>query len=285
MFTWEGLPSTIPQDYLERTLIGNGQALCYYDENIGLDVLRAEAIGFNRHDLPTHARTYTPTTNQEINSQITRNIKRLADSEYINTTFDKNKDGVLIYNMAHGQSCWDIINHFTNRLVIAQNAFDTNLLYMNMPFIFQVPDEDTRLSIERKFAQMSQGKPFIIEDKELMSAVDKDIGFSTTIPFYGKEIMDVQNEIMMKFKQTVGIDTAGVDKAERTNTLEIESNTQHTKTVLQVMLEQRQMACEAINSFFGVNISVHVTGVDDNAVRKGDELGSDNDRTEEPFEE
>jgi hypothetical protein len=60
----------------------------------------------------------------------------------------------------------------------------------------------------------------------------------------------------------VGFNTAGVDKAERVNTLEIKSNDQHTQSVLQIMLQQREMACEAINAFFGTSISVELFGAD-----------------------
>ena len=87
-----------------------------------------------------------------------------------------------------------------------------------------------------------------------------DLGVPTDITFIGKDLMDVQNEIMMKFKQTVGFDTSGVEKAERVLQAEIDSNTQHTKSVLQIMLEQREKACEAINAFFGTNISVALVG-------------------------
>jgi Phage Connector (GP10) len=260
MFEWKGLPTTVPADYLERNLVRYGYCLYYEDEIIGQDVLRCEVMGFNRHDLPTQARTYSPNTAGE-NAQIFRNIKRLADSQTAIEDFDRTKDGVLIMNMASGnlntgQHMGLIVEHFAQRLALAQQAFDTNLMWANVPYIFQTSSDDTRLSIEKMFAEIFTGVPFIISDKALYADNKDRAGLPTDIQFIGKELMDVQNEIMMKFKQTVGFDTAGVDKAERTNTLEITSNNQHTKSVLQIMLQQRQIAAEAINAFFGVNVSV-----------------------------
>ena len=87
----------------------------------------------------------------------------------------------------------------------------------------------------------------------------------------------------MKFKQTVGFDTAGVEKAERVLQAEIDSNTQHTKSVLQIMLEQREKACEAINAFFGTNMTVALVGqkeLEEQAEEAEEELeGCDDDGT------
>jgi hypothetical protein len=266
MFKWNGLPTTVPQDYLERNLVRYGYVMVYEDENIGLDVLRCEVTGYNRHDLPVQARSYTPNTVGE-KTQVFRNIKRLADSQNILETFDREKDAVLIMNMAsgnlnRGQHMGQIVEYFAHRLALAQQAFDTNLIWANLPYIFQTNSDETRLSIEKMFSDIFTGKPFIITDKSLFNDNKDRTGLPTDIKFIGKELMDVQNEIMMKFREMVGFNTAGVDKAERVNTLEIKSNDQHTQSVLQIMLQQREMACEAINAFFGTSISVELFGAD-----------------------
>jgi hypothetical protein len=260
MFEWTGLPTTVPADYIEDNLMRHGYVLYYEDENIGQDILRAEVVGYNRHGLPVQARTFTPNTIGE-KTTITRNLRRLSDGENVKEIFNPSTDGVLIMNMwdsrvSKGQHMGMIVNHFAQRLALAQQAFDTNLMWANVPYIFQTSTDETRLSIEKMFSEIFTGQPFIITDKSLFTDNKDRAGLPTDIPFIGQELMDVQNEIMMKFRETVGFDTAGVDKAERVNTLEVQSNNQHTSTVLRVMLQQRQIACESINAFFGTNISV-----------------------------
>lgn len=259
MFKWEGLPQTVPQDYLERNLVRHGYVMYYEDEEIGQDVLRAEVVGFNRHELPTSARTFTPNTIGE-KTNITRIVKRLADSKDAVAQFDRLKDCVLIANMEYGQNTRVIVEHYAQRLALAQQAFDTNLMWANVPYIFQTSSDDTRLSIEKMFSEIFTGQPFVITDKALFQDNTDRAGVPSGITFIGKELIDVHNEIMMKFRETVGFNTAGVDKAERVNTLEIKSNNQHTQTVVQVMLQQRQMACEAINAFFGTSLTVELEG-------------------------
>lgn len=256
MFKWENLPTSIPEDYLERTLIRYGYALFYYDDVYGEDILRCSVVGYNRHNQPTTARTYTPNTENET-FQITRRLKRLSDGASAIEKFDKTKDGVLIQNMEYGQNMQYIVDFYAKRLALSQNAFDNSLTWANIPYIFLTEDADMKLSIERMFEAAQEGKPFTIVDKNLFVANKERAGVPTSVPFLGKELMDTHNEIMMKFREAVGFNTAGVDKAERVNTLEIKSNDEHTYSVLQIMLKQRKMACDSINAFFpDLNISV-----------------------------
>lgn len=284
MFEWKNLPTTIQQDYLERSLIRHGNVLFYEHPDFGLDVLQAEIIGHNRHNLPTHARATVMTTNNEISQPIERVIKRLADSSRAVEEFNPRTDGVLIRNREDGASMRDIVDHYAYRLALAQQAFDTSLLWANVPYIFQVSSDEVKLSIEKLFYDIFTGKPFVIVDKYLL-ADNKDRAGVPGVPYIGKELMDTLNEIMMKFRQAVGIETAGVDKAERVGKFEVDSNAQHTKTVLQIMLEQREIACENINAFFGLNVSVSVVGkeyLDElEEWEEGEEDGSGDRGTEE----
>lgn len=279
MFKWDGLPQTVPNDYIERNLVRHGYVLFYEEDSIGLDVLRATVLGWNRHDLPVLARTWTTTTNSEVAPQVERTIKYLTDSVDSIDQFDPKKDGVLIMNMAFGENCTTIVDHFAQRLALAQQAFDTNLLWANVPYIFQTSSDETKLSIEKLFADIFKGKPFTIVDKELFVDNKDRTGVPTGINFIAKDLMDVQNEIMMRFKQSVGFDTSGVEKAERVLQAEIDSNTQHTKSVVQIMLEQREKACEAINAFFGTNITVTLVGQQEleeeqQELKEGDDNGT-----------
>jgi hypothetical protein len=260
MFEWKGLPTSVPRDYLEDNLVRYGYVLFYEHEIHGHDVLRAEVQGWNRHGLPTQARTFTPNTIQD-SFTVERNLKRLSDGQTAIDSFNPATDGVLIMNMwdsraTHGRNMGLIVDHFAHRLAMAQQAIDTNLLWANVPYIFQTASQDTELSIKKMFSDIFSGNPFIITDKSLFNDNKDRAGLPTDIPYIADKLTDTHNEIMMKFRQTVGFDTAGVDKAERTNTLEISSNDQHTKTVLQIMLQQRKIAVESINAFFGTTIEV-----------------------------
>ena len=289
MFTWEGLPENIPLDYLERNLVRNGFVMYYEHETIGPDILRCTATGYNRHQFPTIAQAVTSSDDLQDYSQ-RRAIKRLSDGKAAVSNFDKTKDCVLIQNMDYGQNLDDIVNHFATRLALAQQSFDTNLLWTNLPYIFMSDSEDMRLSIEKMFASIFNGEPFIISDKMLFASNKDRAGLPTDIKFIGKELMDILNEIMMKFRERVGFDTAGVDKAERLVTAEVKSNNQHTRTCLEIMLRQREIAAAELNAFYGLSVTVKPTGEDEQAEdmtdtldeEGGNEDGANDNRTPPP---
>lgn len=282
MFTWSGLPDSVPSDYLERTLVRYGYLMYYYDDNIGEDILRASPFGYNRHDLPTQATAQLIDSLGNKHAYIERNIKRLSDG--IGVEFNKEKDCILITNTFYGDSCADIVNHYVNRLILAQEAFDTSLYWSKIPYIFLTDSDDKRLSIEKMFSDVDDGKPFVISDKNLFVDNKDQGGVPTNIPFISKDLIDVINEIYMQFRQAVGIETAGVDKAERVNTLEVKSNNQFTQTILEKMYSQRKKAADEINTFFGGNVEVTLTGqpTDDGLFKIGDDNdGNDDDGAEE----
>lgn len=279
MFKWEGFPNTIPLDYLERNLIRHGQVLFYESEHFGYDILRSEAVGMNRHNYPTTARAVMEgTTDIEILGHVERKIKRLSDSENAVEEFNPSTDGVLIYNMDYGRSSREIVEHYANQLAMVEIAFDTNLMWQNMPYLFYAEDNSKKLSIMKLFSDIMKGSPAVMVDKELFmynKGGEMQPGTTIDIPLKAKDLLDVRNELMMKFRETVGIDTAGVDKAERVGSFEVEANEQHTKTVLEIMLQQRQIACENINAFYGLNISVDV--VETPSYKGGEEDGTGDD--------
>lgn len=262
MFTWEGLPENIPLDYLERNLVRSGFVMFYEDEQIGPDILRCSPRGYNRHQFATEALAVTSSDDLKDYSQ-TRAIKRLSDGKAAIEQFNIQTDCVLIQNMDYGQSLDDIIDHFATRLALAQQSFDTNLLWTNLPYIFMSDSEDMRLSIEAMFGSIFSGEPFVITDKMLFANNKDRAGLPTDIKYIGKELLDTMNEIMMKFRERVGFDTAGVDKAERLLTSEVKSNNQHTRTCLEIMLRQREIAAANISAFYGLNVTVKPTGDDE----------------------
>ena len=283
MFIWKGLPDTIAVDYLERELIRGGRVLYYEHEDIGEDVLSAEPLGHNRHNMPTSARAIVKTTDSDITGTVVRKIRRLTDSENVKDDFDRLNDGVLISNMENGQSCKEIVEHFANRLAILQTAFDTNIAWANIPYYFKVESNEMKLTIEKMlYSALQNGEPFIMVDKHLFHANENRDGLPTDIPYIADKIMDTKNEVKMEFRQTIGIDSAGVDKAERVLDGEIKSNLQHTKTVLQIMLEQRKIAAENISAFFGRHVTVDVVGIEHVEQQGGDNNnGTSDSRTEE----
>lgn len=258
LFIWENLPDEIPIDYLERELIAHGRVMFFYDEQVyGYMCLRCGVRGFNIYNQPTQAFAVVP-NDMGLPSNYDRVIVHKYDKD-----IDSGNACVLINNMYMGESLQPIIEHYAYRLALVQQAFDTNSLWQNIPVLFATDDQSTKLSIEKMFSDIWTGKPWIVVDKALFAKEQGIQADPLKVPFLLAELYDVKNEIYNEFKQTIGINAPGADKKERLLLDEVTSNEQITETCLEIMLSQRKIACEEINSVFGLDISVKARGGDD----------------------
>ena len=279
LFEWENLPDSIPQDFLEYTLITEGRVMFFYElDTFGYMCLPCGVQGYNVYRRPVTAFAVAPNTDG-YKTRYERNIVYKYTPD-----IDPSKGCVLIENIYGGQPLIDVINFYALRMAMVQQAFDTNCLWQNVPVIFPVPDQDTRLSIERLFADIYSGKPWVIVDNFLMAGEKPIQAGVTPVPFLLDQLLDALNELRAKWHEEIGINTAGADKKERLLTDEVNANNQAIKTTLQIMLSQREKACEEISNLFpDLSPSVKVRGqeeeryyIEDGLSEEGDGDGTDN---------
>ncbi len=270
LFRWEGLPSEIPVDYLEKTLIEHGTVMFFYEENVyGYMALRCGVRGYNLYDQPTTAYAVAP-NDQGLEVNYTRTIVHKYDEN-----IGKDRACVLINNMYMGESLLPTIDHYAYRLALIQQAFDTNTVWQNIPVVFSTDSDTKKLSIEKLFNDIMSGKPWVIVDNALLARENGVQADPLDIPFLLDKLYDAKNEVYNEFRMTMGIDSPGADKAERLLVDEVNSNRQITETCLEIMLSQRKIACEELKKVFGLEVSVEVIE------GRGEEFGGSYDRTKD----
>ena len=70
------------------------------------------------------------------------------------------------------------------------------------------------------------------------------------------ELADARRSIMADFFTETGVKTLAVDKRERVNLLEMNSNADQIKIACDIMLAPRKLFAEQVNAMFDTNISV-----------------------------
>src|SRR5690606_13879060 len=101
-----------------------------------------------------------------------------------------------------------------------------NTIWQNLPPIFTASSPDMVLSIKTMFSAITEGKPWVILDKDMLVA-----GKGIPVEYIDvknklADIYDAMNEIYGSFKETVGINSPGADKKERLLTDEVNANNQ-----------------------------------------------------------
>ena len=126
MFEWQNLPDTVDPRFLELTLFSDGQAVFFYDEDIGYLALQNILGGkLNVYRVPIERRAYAVNGYQKV----------LSD-----------KDSVIIYNnYLHSNSRLDV-EMFARRLYNLDRAIDVNANAQKTPVLIQC-DETQRLTM------------------------------------------------------------------------------------------------------------------------------------------
>ena len=259
---------------LERILVRKGMALFFKDEEAyGYMALECAIKGYNMYRQPTTAYCTAP-NDQGKKNYYERTIVHKYDDE-----IPSEKAGVLINNMYNHEPLYEIVEHYAYRLTLVQNAFDTNALWQNIPVTWSVNDNNMKLSIEKWFADIYSGKPLIMMDKTLLAGDNEIIGNVTEVPFLLDKLMDAKNEVYNEFKASIGLNAPGADKKERLVVAEATSNDESKETCLNIMLSQRKIAAEEINSVFRLNVSVDLAYSEEMEV---EEDGTSDDRAKDP---
>ena len=256
-FKWEGLPEEISVRYLERTLFFNGLSVFYndgrYDKYMAL---RGAASGFpNYQDEPT-------AFNVVGNNFVSRTVSAVRD------TFDNigNKFGKAIPIWANYNRIPDfpIVQLYADRLAELDRTIDINSKNARQPKVAAFTD-DARLSVVNINRQIDEGQGFI----QVNSKAINDITDVFQVLDLAVDVGDIEKLHIIRTRLwnecmgLLGIDNANQDKKERLVASEVDANNQQTSMSRFVNLNARREAAEAINDYYGLNISVEYYTVDE----------------------
>ena len=235
-FKWNGLPNHLKEEWLERYLFNEGNALFYEDPTKGFMIAKATASGkLNPYD---ECVSYTP-----------------YGTGYMGKPLENGKECVLIKNNDLMLSTSPTIQLYAYRLAEITRTIDVNISAQKTPVIVLCSDKQ-KMSFKRLFNNISDNEVAVFGDKNLDIEGIKALDIHAPLVFDKLEIQKhcVWNECMT----FLGFNNANQDKRERLVANEVNANDEQVGASANVMLKTRQDACEQINELFGLNISVEL---------------------------
>lgn len=231
-FEWDGLPDGIEEKYVERVLFDHGKAIFFKDPAMAHMCLEAQTSGqLNVYGEP---------------------VKWFASGFNYHKVYNAD-ECIIIDNNPLRVSTHDFVMFYVNKLTESERTMDVNVKAVKTPFIIACDDKDV-LTFKRIFQMIDGNTPAIYADKGLN--LDALNVLKTDAKFLGNELMDYKKSVENELLTFLGFDNLSVDKKERVNLAEANSNNQMTKSFAELQLESRKLACEKINKMFGLNVSV-----------------------------
>ena len=264
LFKWEGLPNNIPSRFIEKVLFNTG--ICGIAENKSVGIIACKI---------------SPIGNRNIYDEYNKYMFYTYDTTIPNFNVDR-KDMVIIRNNINESSGHMLCEYMADKIYEIERGIDKNLFQLKRPIIVNVP-EGQKLSIENLFHQIDENEEVIYGSKTLDKDIENIKVFPIQSEFYSDKLKDLEKTYMNEFLTMLGINNSNIDKRERVNTYEVNSNNEIIQINRNNFLNPRLEACEQINKMFNCNATVkyntdvlNTIGVNknDNVYYRGDKNGT-----------
>jgi len=231
-YEWDGLPEWIKPKHIERYLFDHGKAIFFKDPSMSYMCLQAhDGVGLDPYGEP---------------------LQYIATGVNYHKTYSVD-DCVIIDNNPMRLNTRDIVYFYVNKITEAERSMDVNVKNVKTPFIIACDDKDV-LSFKRIMQMIHDNALTVYADRGLnLDALEV---LRTDVKFMGNDLMDYKKSVENELLTFLGYDNLAVDKKERVNLSEANSNNEITQAFADLGLKSRQLACEKINEKYGLNVSV-----------------------------
>ena len=251
MFTYDGLPESIPEEFVEQFLIMNGSIPGWrYDGpdadytgklivSIGGQADAPNVYGIGKNYIAVTQNGYT---------------KRLTPGE----------DSIIIYNNSLKTSDMDIINAFADMLTEEFVSLKANVLYSRNKPVFKASTDKERAAIVESFKKIKNDlEPIVITSENILEQLDgapesvkvldiTDVNNADKIQYIVKAIDDTFRWFFTLYGQSV----QGNGKMAQQTVKEVDGSTSLSFIYPNDRLKQRQKGFDAFNKMFGTDITV-----------------------------
>ncbi|MCM1219517.1 MAG: hypothetical protein NC548_33980 [Lachnospiraceae bacterium] len=236
-FTWNNLPESVDERYMELKLFMNGSVVYFNDEVMGNLCLSCIPQGdLDVYGVPVYREAW---------SGFNRYSKSLS-----------NEDSVIIWNNMLHQNSTFICELYARRLWLYDRICDVNTNTQKTPILI-IADENERLSMLNLYKEYDGNSPVIFGTKSLNT---KGItALQTGAEYVAPAIYDMKTRIWNECLTYLGISNIPVVKKGNVTNNEFSKSLGGTYGSRYARFRCRQIACEKINKMFGTEISVDIT--------------------------
>ena len=266
MFTYEGLPDTIPVQWLESYLQRNGSC-CIAEHDGKLYALLGNAGG----ELDEY---YQPTTYTVANPALK-----------LSKTYKIGEDCVYCRNDYDAVGLVPLVSRYCGLMtenLLTVRLSDINMRMMNL---LSAPDDNTFQSTKQYLKDLEEGKLGVVGETPFFDGLklqSKGVGNGD----YMIQFIELQQYLKGSMYNELGINANFNMKREALSGQEVALNDDALMPLIDDMLKQRRAMCDELNEMFGLNVSVDYgstwhSNVMEKQLISEEELGANNTESEE----
>lgn len=236
LYEWTGVPDSVEMRFFNRLLLRSGFApfLEYQGEIITCD---GAAHGLDK---------YLRDTRFNVSNPFLKNVEREIGTNCaicFNTL-----------NYRQPESCDLLVEIYARRLAQIDLSMDVSLKNSRAALIAVVDGSNDVLKISAALQNLYNGDAAVVTTSETWKDNHELFPLSPKDNIISAELADARKNVMAEFYEYLGIDTVAVDKKERTNLVEMNSNAQQLFINGLRMDAARERFCKDVKDVFGINI-------------------------------
>ena len=258
LFSWENLPPTIEERYIEKALFDKGLVCLVDDNNFGQIVVGCNySQNMNIWGEPTEVITSGFNYIKTFKIENTINTNSIIDIDYSDVNEIKNNEvesAIVCQNNDLYISTRKILEYYVNKLVEVELSTFTNIYLQKFPFLINTT-KDNETTMRTLIDKVDKGEPYIMYNKkiaDLTTAVDV---FNLNVPFVADKLLQYRFETEREIYTLFGFNN-NFEKKERLLTDEVNVNNDFINCNIDSMFKKRKEFAELMNVKYGWNVQV-----------------------------
>ena len=233
------IPDTWNHDYMMYTLLARGYIAVVNTDKFGVICQSCGLSGFDIYYAPTHALISNPLLRGILQPRIHVQCEVLKlTPDYLGID--------------------DLITYYANKLALAGETVDTNLVNTKLAYIFTAGNKAAAASFKMLYDDIASGKPAVVVDKNL-TRDDGTLGIEMfnqqlSNTYIAGDVLEDMRKIKQQFDTEIGIPNANMEKKERLITDEVNSNNVETRAKLDLWLESLNDGAKRARKMFGIDL-------------------------------
>jgi hypothetical protein len=238
MFTYEGLPDSLPAEQIETRLVMKGWCGIFKHQKYGIVTSYGGLSGVDQYFLPLYYVYAQPA----------------LGSKNLNI----GKDCIIMYNSQvdqyNRQGLLQLISRYARMLADIDSSISISTVNTRNAKVDVVTDKTVAKTVDNLRQAVSLGKTYSVNQDSLIDKY-KTMDFNSDRPGQIAELINLRADTIKNFLAEIGVKTAS-DKKERMITDEVQEDNQLMSINVEDMLHWRKKGVEQINKMFGTEISV-----------------------------
>lgn len=153
----------------------------------------------------------------------------------------------------------DLIINTSSTLANIDKAVNIAVMNNNVNFLAYARSQAEADNIKLAYAQATAGEPLVVVSKDYEPEEGKDLlsSFASSYPANMLDkLLTARRTVMNNFLTEIGINNANVDKKERLNSMEVNSNSEEVSANVIVVYKNLKDAFDAFNEKTGINLKI-----------------------------